>query len=91
MNGRIELPTAPGLGIELDEAYLLAHPGTGERPWAFARGQEELEVYFARFGADGTARGAARRIAPPTLATGMLDVASNGQGFTCSARWLRSS
>jgi len=25
-NGRIELPTRPGLGIELDEEYLLAHP-----------------------------------------------------------------
>ena len=25
-NGRIELPTAPGLGIDLDEEYLAAHP-----------------------------------------------------------------
>jgi L-alanine-DL-glutamate epimerase-like enolase superfamily enzyme len=25
-NGRIELPTRPGLGIELDEQYLRAHP-----------------------------------------------------------------
>jgi L-alanine-DL-glutamate epimerase-like enolase superfamily enzyme len=25
-NGRIELPTLPGLGIDLDEEYLAAHP-----------------------------------------------------------------
>jgi galactonate dehydratase len=30
-NGRIELPTKPGLGIDLDEEYLRAHPFiTGE-------------------------------------------------------------
>jgi galactonate dehydratase len=32
-NGRIELPTKPGLGIELDEAYLEAHPYTGVKIW----------------------------------------------------------
>jgi galactonate dehydratase len=32
-NGRIELPTAPGLGIELDEAYLEGHPYTGVKLW----------------------------------------------------------
>lgn len=32
-NGRIELPTRPGLGIELDEAYLRKHPGRGPRLW----------------------------------------------------------
>jgi galactonate dehydratase len=29
--GRIELPTRPGLGIDLDEDYLLGHPASGER------------------------------------------------------------
>lgn len=32
-NGRIELPTRPGLGIELDEAYLAGHPYTGVKLW----------------------------------------------------------
>ncbi|HEX2186278.1 MAG TPA: galactonate dehydratase [Chloroflexota bacterium] len=32
-DGRIELPTKPGLGIELDEAYLEAHPFTGVKLW----------------------------------------------------------
>jgi galactonate dehydratase len=32
-DGRIELPTRPGLGIELDEAYLEAHPFTGVKLW----------------------------------------------------------
>jgi galactonate dehydratase len=32
-NGRIELPTKPGLGIELDEEYLEAHPYTGVKLW----------------------------------------------------------
>ncbi len=32
-NGRIELPTKPGLGIELDEAYLAGHPYTGVKLW----------------------------------------------------------
>jgi galactonate dehydratase len=31
--GRIELPARPGLGIELDEAYLAAHPSGGVRLW----------------------------------------------------------
>lgn len=33
VNGRIELPTKPGLGIELDEAYLGRHPWTGVKIW----------------------------------------------------------
>ncbi len=32
-NGRIELPTAPGLGIELDEDYLAKHPAAGPQLW----------------------------------------------------------
>ena len=32
-NGRIELPTKPGLGVELDETYLNAHPSTGPKYW----------------------------------------------------------
>ncbi|HEY8741760.1 MAG TPA: galactonate dehydratase [Chloroflexota bacterium] len=32
-NGRIELPTKPGLGIELDEAYLAAHPAGSVKIW----------------------------------------------------------
>lgn len=32
-NGRIALPTKPGLGIELDEEYLAAHPYTGVKLW----------------------------------------------------------
>ncbi|MGH2353792.1 MAG: galactonate dehydratase [Chloroflexota bacterium] len=32
-NGRIELPTKPGLGIELDEDYLEKHPYTGVKLW----------------------------------------------------------
>ena len=32
-NGRIELPTKPGLGIELDEDYLRGHPYTGVKLW----------------------------------------------------------
>jgi galactonate dehydratase len=32
-NGRIELPTKPGLGIELDEAYLAAHSASGVKIW----------------------------------------------------------
>jgi galactonate dehydratase len=32
-NGRIELPTKPGLGIELDEEYLEQHPYTGVKLW----------------------------------------------------------
>ncbi|HVG97381.1 MAG TPA: galactonate dehydratase [Chloroflexota bacterium] len=32
-NGRIELPTRPGLGIDLDEAYLAAHPYGGVKLW----------------------------------------------------------
>jgi galactonate dehydratase len=32
-DGRIELPTRPGLGIELDEEYLAAHPYTGVKLW----------------------------------------------------------
>lgn len=33
VNGRIELPTRPGLGIELDEAYLERHPWQGVKLW----------------------------------------------------------
>ena len=33
-DGRIELPTRPGLGIELDEEYLAAHPYTGVKLWS---------------------------------------------------------
>ncbi len=33
VNGRIELPTKPGLGIELDEEYLKAHPYQGVKHW----------------------------------------------------------
>jgi galactonate dehydratase len=33
VNGRIELPTKPGLGIELDEDYLAHHPWSGVRLW----------------------------------------------------------
>jgi galactonate dehydratase len=32
-NGRIELPRRPGLGIELDEEYLEAHPYQGVKLW----------------------------------------------------------
>ena len=32
-DGRIELPTKPGLGIDLDEAYLAAHPYGGVKLW----------------------------------------------------------
>lgn len=32
-DGRIELPTRPGLGIDLDEEYLRAHPYTGVKLW----------------------------------------------------------
>jgi galactonate dehydratase len=32
-SGRIELPTRPGLGIDLDEAYLAAHPAGGVKIW----------------------------------------------------------
>jgi hypothetical protein len=32
-NGRIELPTKPGLGIDLDEAYLAAHPAGAVKIW----------------------------------------------------------
>ena len=32
VNGRIELPTKPGLGIELDESYLESHPWQGVKP-----------------------------------------------------------
>jgi L-alanine-DL-glutamate epimerase-like enolase superfamily enzyme len=31
--GRIELPSKPGLGIELDEEYLAGHPYTGIKLW----------------------------------------------------------
>jgi galactonate dehydratase len=31
--GRISLPTAPGLGIDLDESYLARHPWHGVRLW----------------------------------------------------------
>jgi len=33
VNGRIELPTKPGLGIELDEDYLAGHPYQGVKLW----------------------------------------------------------
>ena len=33
VDGRIELPTKPGLGIELDEGYLAAHEATGAQLW----------------------------------------------------------
>lgn len=33
VNGRIELPTKPGLGIELDDEYLARHPWTGVKHW----------------------------------------------------------
>lgn len=33
VNGRIELPTKPGLGVELDEDYLARHPWTGVKIW----------------------------------------------------------
>jgi galactonate dehydratase len=33
VSGRIDLPTAPGLGIELDEDYLAAHPYSGVKHW----------------------------------------------------------
>lgn len=32
-NGRIALPTRPGLGIDLDEEYLQRHPWTGPKLW----------------------------------------------------------
>lgn len=32
-NGRIELPTKPGLGIDLDEEYLRAHPASEVTPY----------------------------------------------------------
>ena len=37
VNGRIELPTKPGLGIELDEAYLDAHAASGTKLWPSLR------------------------------------------------------
>jgi galactonate dehydratase len=40
-NGRIELPTKPGLGIDLDEDYLAAHPAT------------EVTAYGPAFNPDG--------------------------------------
>jgi galactonate dehydratase len=40
-NGRIELPTRPGLGIDLDEDYLKAHPAT------------EVTAYNSAFNPDG--------------------------------------
>lgn len=36
-DGRIELPTAPGLGIELDEDYLARHQAGGPRLWTSLR------------------------------------------------------
>lgn len=36
-NGRIELPTKPGLGIELDEDYLARHPYQGVKLWPSLR------------------------------------------------------
>ena len=36
-NGRIELPTKPGLGIELDEDYLRGHPASGVKLWPSLR------------------------------------------------------
>ena len=33
VNGRIELPTKPGLGIEIDEDYVARHPWTGVKLW----------------------------------------------------------
>ena len=33
VNGRMELPTKPGLGIELDEDYLAQHPFEGVKLW----------------------------------------------------------
>ena len=36
-DGRIELPTKPGLGIDLDEEYLAAHPYTGLKLWSGLR------------------------------------------------------
>jgi galactonate dehydratase len=37
VNGRIELPTKPGLGIELDEDYLAHHPYQGIKLWPSLR------------------------------------------------------
>jgi galactonate dehydratase len=34
VGGRIELPTRPGLGVDLDEEYLSAHPWQGTRLWS---------------------------------------------------------
>jgi galactonate dehydratase len=36
-NGRIELPTKPGLGIDLDEDYLAHHPYQGVKVWPSLR------------------------------------------------------
>jgi len=33
VDGRIELPTKPGLGVELDEDYLAKHPGSTDALW----------------------------------------------------------
>jgi galactonate dehydratase len=37
VDGRIALPTKPGLGIELDEGYLAAHPASGTALWPSLR------------------------------------------------------
>ncbi len=37
VDGRIELPTKPGLGIELDEEYLARHPYQGVKLWPALR------------------------------------------------------
>jgi len=37
VNGRIELPTKPGLGIDLDEDYLAGHPYQGVKLWPSLR------------------------------------------------------
>ena len=36
-HGWIELPTKPGLGIELDEDYLARHPWQGVKIWSGLR------------------------------------------------------
>jgi len=37
VNGQIELPTKPGLGIDLDEAYLAHHAASGAKLWPSLR------------------------------------------------------
>jgi galactonate dehydratase len=58
-NGRIELPTKPGLGIELDEDYLEAHPFSGVK--AVAR----LALRRRRRGGRLTAAGGRRPATEP--------------------------